>query len=124
MFNKLLALQVTGPDGIPIDISAPHGIPAGGIWQLQNLFGTAWSVLFVLAIILCLFIVIWGGFNWITSGGDKQKLNQARQKIIFAVIGLVVVFLAVFVARSVVQFLGYSTGTPPCRSVPGHPSPC
>lgn len=38
-----------------------------------------------------LFQVIIGGFSWITSGGDKSKLETARHRINDAFIGLVVV---------------------------------
>ena len=39
-----------------------------------------------------------GALNWITSGGDKEKLAKAQQKITNAVIGIiiVVVVLSVF----------------------------
>jgi hypothetical protein len=32
-----------------------------------------------------------GGFNWITAGGDKAKLQSARDRLTNALIGLVVV---------------------------------
>ena len=104
MFTKLLALSVAGPNG-QIDVTAT-GVPKGGLIELSKAIGVAFGLLFITAILLCLFVVIWGGFSWMTSGGDKQKLSQARQKIVFAVIGLVVVFLAMFIINLVFTLFG------------------
>lgn len=42
----------------------------------------------MLGAILSLIYLLWGGFEWIVSGGDKTNLENARNKIIQAVIGL------------------------------------
>lgn len=47
-----------------------------------------------------------GGFQWITSGGDKDAAEKARKKIIFALTGLAIVFSAyaiVFILRALFQ---------------------
>jgi hypothetical protein len=54
-----------------------------------------------------------GGFQWITSSGDKDAAEKARKKIMFAVTGLAVVFSAyaiVFILRAVfrVDLLGFT----------------
>ena len=52
-------------------------------------------------------VVIWGGFQYITSSGDSQKATTAKNTIMYAVIGLVV---AIF-AYAIVNFvLVTSTG--------------
>lgn len=35
--------------------------------------------------------MILGGYDWLSSGGDKGKLETARNKIVYAIIGMVVV---------------------------------
>jgi len=35
-------------------------------------------------------LLLLGGFEWVSSGGDDKKLSSARGKIINAIIGLVV----------------------------------
>ena len=104
MFTKLLALSVAGPNG-QIEVTA-KGVPSGGLIELARAIGVAFDLLFIAAILLCLFVIIWGGFSWMTSGGDKQKLSQARQKIVFAVIGLIVVFLAIFIVNLIWTLFG------------------
>ncbi|MFH1561763.1 MAG: hypothetical protein ABID04_04285 [Patescibacteria group bacterium] len=38
--------------------------------------------------------LIWGGFRWIISRGDKTEVENARNHITHALIGLAVVFVA------------------------------
>lgn len=44
--------------------------------------------------IISLFVMLTGGLNYITSGGDSAKTKSARERIMYAVIGLVVVGIA------------------------------
>ncbi|MBI2590350.1 MAG: hypothetical protein HYW33_00510, partial [Candidatus Blackburnbacteria bacterium] len=43
--------------------------------------------------------LVLGGIKWITSGGDKNKTEEARQQITSALVGLVVVFSAWAIAQ-------------------------
>lgn len=49
-----------------------------------------WNSLISLGAITVIIFFIWGAFEWITSGGDKGKVENARNRITQAVIGLVV----------------------------------
>lgn len=51
--------------------------------------------------IIAVVIIMYGGFQYITSGGDTGKTNAARNTILYAVIGLVVIVLA----QTVVSFI-------------------
>lgn len=85
---KYLSLTISNQQLVP-----PAGVPTGGAgFTLNKIIGVGFDVLIVIAVILCLFYLIWGGINWIMSEGDKQKLNQAREKVLFAIIGIMVVF--------------------------------
>lgn len=37
-----------------------------------------------------IFMYIWGGLDWITAQGDSSKIEKARNKIIQATIGLII----------------------------------
>lgn len=107
-----LSLVIPGAGGNPITINPPAKIPSGGVgFTLDNIMGVGLSLLIISAILLSLLYLIWGGISWITSEGDKQKLAQARQKIVFAIIGLIVVFLAFSIINAISGFfLGFSGG--------------
>ena len=56
-------------------------------------------------------MIIWGGFKYITSGGESGKVSSAKNTIIYAVIGLViVVFAQIFVQFVLEKITGGSTG--------------
>lgn len=69
------------------------------------------TILFIIAVIVTLFFLIWGGIKWITSGGDKTQLETARNTIIAAVIGLILVFSSFFILNITLQFFGLPTAT-------------
>ena len=62
---------------------------------------------FGIAIIAVLAMLIWGAFEWITSGGDKEAVGKARGRIINALIGLAVLAIAFALTRVAGQFLGF-----------------
>lgn len=106
MNEKLLSLTVPGIDGKSQQIAAPGGVPTGGIETGQKAIGTGTSLLIVVAVILAIFFLIWGGIQWTTSQGDKSKLDAARKKITFAIIGLIVVILSFFIVSVFGYFFG------------------
>ncbi len=91
---KLLALQIPDGQGKPIQINSVGGIPQGGPDALANIVGTGLELLVLAAVILCLLYLVWGGINWMMSEGDKQRLGNARQKVVYSIIGLAIVFMA------------------------------
>lgn len=66
------------------------------------------TLLLIIATLISLFFLIWGGIRWVTSGGDKAKVESARNTIIAAIIGLVIAFLAYFILTLVLSIFGLS----------------
>lgn len=60
----------------------------------------------VLAVVIALLYLLYGGIKWITSRGEKAEVEAARNHIIAAIVGLVVVFLAVFIVTIVLSVFG------------------
>ena len=52
------------------------------------------SAVYLIAGIVCVVIIIIGGFMFVTSSGDASLIKKAREMILGAVIGLIVVILA------------------------------
>jgi hypothetical protein len=50
--------------------------------------------LLTLALIFATVMIIWGGFEYMTSGQDEQKRAKVKDRIIYAAIGLIVAFLS------------------------------
>ncbi len=74
--------------------------------SLGSVIGFVVTIMFVIAVLIALFFLLWGGLKWITSGGDKAGVETARNQIIAAVIGLIVVFLAFFILNLVLGLFG------------------
>lgn len=60
----------------------------------NDVISTIIGVMTVVAGIYFLFLVIIAGYQWMTSGGDKAGMEAARNKLTYAIVGLVVVVLA------------------------------
>ena len=57
-----------------------------------------------------LFIMVWSGIRFITSGGDAKQIQSARSMFTYAIIGLIIV-LSSF---GMVFFIAYLTNTTDC----------
>jgi len=76
--ENLLGTSTTTPDGVNVATNA------------STLIRTIITLVIVVAALLTLFYLIMGAIAWITSGGDKGKVEEARNKITAAVIGLLI----------------------------------
>jgi len=94
-------LALTLPGGKTI--TAPSEVPQGGTDVLQKVVKNALTMMLILAILLCLIYLIWGGIQWIQSGGDKGKIAGARAKLTYAIVGLLIALGAFFL----VSLFGY-----------------
>jgi|GEM_PF-3146797 len=66
------------------------------------------TVILIFSVIIALFSLLLGGIRWIISGGDKTKTAAARDAVIAALVGLVLVFLAYFILNVVLSMFGLS----------------
>jgi len=51
--------------------------------------------------LLLLIIIIYSGFQWMTSGGNEEKISEARKRLVSAVIGLGIVLGAWIIANAI-----------------------
>jgi cytochrome bd-type quinol oxidase subunit 2 len=52
---------------------------------------------FVVGGIISLLYLLLGAFSWITSGGNKENVDKAREKIQAALIGVILIFVVLAV---------------------------
>ncbi len=62
----------------------------------------------VLAVVIALIYLLYGGIRWITSRGDKTEVEAARNHVMAAILGLIVVFLAIFIVSVILAAFGLS----------------
>lgn len=101
-------LNASAVNGTAAPACASTGQDAGSTFNhiitlIINIFSLIVGVIAVIMIIV-------GGLKYITSGGDSGNISSAKNTILYAVIGLVVVALAQFVVRFVLTKVNQSTG--------------
>lgn len=76
------------------------------ITDFGKLIGSIVGIALVLATLAAFIYLIWGGIEWITSGGDKAGVEAAQKKIQAALLGLLIVFATWALFTVVGRFLG------------------
>ncbi|NMB57174.1 hypothetical protein GYA19_04560 [Candidatus Beckwithbacteria bacterium] len=64
------------------------------------------EAIFIIGAILCLVYLIWGGIDWILSGGEEKNYASARGKMTTAVIGLAALACSWIIWTLVLYFFG------------------
>ena len=67
----------------------PVGPLSDPVTGLSTLIIVAVRLFLFLGFLAAFFYMMWGAFDWITSGGDKEGISKAQGKIRDAVVGLI-----------------------------------
>jgi hypothetical protein len=97
--REALRQDLPGSTGYSVDN------PGGGFGDILS---TILSGVMAIAALMLLLYLIWGGIEWITSGGDKAKTEKARNRMTQGVIGIVVLAATLAIFTMVQSFLGLS----------------
>ncbi len=100
---------------IPQALAADIELPIGDNVTKNNFFGYTCighlvsnlaSAAFIISGIAFFGILVLGGVQWLTSGGDKAKVESAQKSISSALIGLAIVASSYAVYVLVLEFFG------------------
>lgn len=72
-----------------------------GPGSLQEIAQTVVNFLSVIVGVIAVIMIIVGGFRYITSGGDSGNVSGAKNTLIYAIVGLIIVALAQFIVNFV-----------------------
>ena len=89
-------------DSMPTELIGPEGV----FTRITNV------VLYIVGAISVIMLV-WGGVRYIISGGDSKKITDAKNTILYAIIGLIIAVLAFAIVNFVLNAIGSVTTTPP-----------
>ena len=84
----VLALPVLAIENPPLDKTLPAG-PQTGL-QLLNLVDLLTNWVFAIFTVLTIIFVLLAAFQFVTAGGDAVKVGEARQKLIWASVGIII----------------------------------
>lgn len=100
--TKLGQIKGLGPFGETVFTS--------GSEAMEKLTGALSAIIGLMTIVAAFWFFITfitGGISWITAGGDKTKLTQARDKLTNAFVGLVIVVAGWAVLALAGEFFGW-----------------
>jgi hypothetical protein len=78
-------------DAPQITIQAPSQVALISNLQAGSVIQFVITLLFVIALFIAIVFLIYGGIKWILSGGDEKQVEAARNHIVAAIIGIVIV---------------------------------
>lgn len=94
------------PTPPPVDITITKGDlglgsapSAVGSSQIEAVFGAVYLVAGIVAVIA----IILGGVRYVTANGDSGQLQAAKNTILYAVVGLVVIIMAAAITQFVIK---------------------
>jgi type IV secretory pathway VirB2 component (pilin) len=106
----LAQIKIPGNDTDQVEVVAPSGLtPAfrtGGEAAGRAFTQTAFDWIFYIAIILAVLFIMWSGIQWMTSGGDVGRIQSAKRRLLYAIIGLVIVLMSFVIVRVVITTIG------------------
>lgn len=98
--NKKCTLDMQGG----IDSAKGADVPST-LFGANSIFTTVVNVLLFIIGALSVIMLIWGGIRYTTSAGNSAAVTSAKNTIMYAIIGLVVAFLAFAVVNWVLGAL-------------------
>ncbi len=87
--------EIARAEGMPADLIGPEGV-------FTQLTSIALAIVGALSVIM----LIWGGVRYIISGGDSKKITDAKNTILYAIIGLIIAVLAYAIVKFVLNTIG------------------
>lgn len=84
--------------------------PAPQFTDLASLLSPLLNVVFYVVTFVAFYYLMWGAFQYILAAGKKEELAKARQRINWALIGLIVVFAAYLIAKFASEIFPPSKG--------------
>jgi hypothetical protein len=102
--------QLFGGKKTGADFASEAGLGSGDLVEtISSVIRVALGFLGVIAVV----IILIGGFQWMTSGGNDDKVKKAKGRIFAGIIGLVIVLSAFAIASFVLTQISTATSGAP-----------
>ena len=107
IFSALPVLAQRPNLGAQINANLRYGTLTGlGTRDIRGVVMTILNVILGFLSVVAVVITLWGGFKWMTAGGNEDQVSEARRIILAGIVGMAVIFSAyavsIFVIRSLV----------------------
>ena len=85
-------------DGMPAELLGNNG-------TCTNLANTILYIVGLVSVVMLIF----GGLRYVVSGGDSKKVTDAKNTVLYAIIGLIIAILSYAIVNFVLNAIGSST---------------
>jgi len=129
MINTILAVVPGGGDGDGGGSTIGNATITTGLEgrvsfdNIGTLLGNIIIAAMVISGLMVFFYLIMGGIQYISSGGDKAQAEAARDKITYALIGLVIVIGSFAIVKLIESFFGIDILSPKLPTAKGTVKP-
>lgn len=73
------------------DIANPFGSNPSSSFDLRDMIVSLIKVFFTFLALIFIIIIIIGGFKWMTSGGNQDKVGKAKDMLQSGIIGIIII---------------------------------
>lgn len=102
--NKIIGGLCTGAElEVTENPSATCETDSNATEKLNDLVRSVINLLSIIVGVIAVIMIIVGGLRYITSGGNDTSVTSAKNTILYAVIGLIIVALAQVIVRFVLN---------------------
>ena len=103
--RAMAAMNYENPAQAGAEAARANGMPAELIGASGVFTRITNTVLFAVGIISVI-MLIYGGLRYIISGGDSKKVTDAKNTIMYAIIGLIIAILSYAIVNFVISAVG------------------
>lgn len=119
IFLVLIVLTLTPASYAVFDLKPPGGVGVGDTPNVslettsaeklvENIIVSVINILFTIGGLGVVIYFVWGAVDWILSGGDKEKVANARKKMTHALIGLALLSLSFVLINILGEIIGFN----------------
>lgn len=105
---SILPVFSAGPETINLD--NPIGANKMTTGEILKRIGEVIKIVLGVVGSIALLVFIYGGFLWLTSGGNPDKVKKGRDTFLWAVIGLLIIFNSYLLVDFLMKGISYGPG--------------
>ncbi len=99
---------------LPCVVFAAPSIPDPGSADVDSIYDdiiTIFQYAFGIAFGLGVIYLVWGGIGWMTAGGDEEKTRVARERLMYGLVGILIIGGIYTLINLVSTYFGFGTTT-------------
>jgi hypothetical protein len=93
----------------PLSTSSDPAVAAKDAIEPDVLYANILKVALGIVGVFSLVFFIWGGFLWMTAGGNQERVKQGMDTLLWSILGLAAIFASYVILRAAIEVLTKTT---------------